>query len=182
MTDKQKALFNELTTLQQEISLNSLSGMNDIDSYKASSGKAVTVKAMEASVSQILGNLKVAAFIDEMKEAAVSDAVMSRREMLERLSNLARVNMSDLITFATIQAKNDDGQLIQQSTWQFKDSALQDDLTMASISEVSTTREGFKIKQHSPLSAMKQLADLEGYNAPTETHLTVESIDDFDDC
>lgn len=92
MTSEQKRLFDALTTLQQEVCLNSLSGMNDIDSYKASSGKASTVKAMEASVSQILGNHKVKAFLDSMKAAAVTSAVMSRERMLELQSQIADID------------------------------------------------------------------------------------------
>ena len=37
---------------------------------------------------------------------------------------------------------------------------------MASIAEVTAGKDGIKIKQHSPLTAMKQLADIEGYNKP----------------
>jgi len=96
MNDEQKALFDVLTTLQQEIALSSLSGMNDINSYKASSGKASTVKAMEASVSQILGNHKVARFLDSMKAVVVNDAIMTRVEMLESLTKLATLSGEDL--------------------------------------------------------------------------------------
>lgn len=94
MTPEQKALFDGLTTLQQEISLNSLSGMNDIDSYKASRGKAKTIKTMEASVSEILSNPKVVSFIDAMKEVAVNNAIMSRERMMEIQTKLAEMDIS----------------------------------------------------------------------------------------
>ena len=176
LTEEQKLLFDDLTRLQQEIVTNSISGMKDIDAYKASSGKAKTIKAMESSVSEILGNPKVKAFRDSMAESALTNAVMTKQEVLERLSNLARVNMSDLIEFATVASTDDEGQPIQQSTWQFKDSALQSDLSMASIAEVAATKDGFKIKQHSPLAAMKQLSDLAGYNTPTQVDSTLKVI------
>lgn len=179
MSDEQQALFEALTPLQKEISLNSISGMNDIDSYKNSCGKAKTEKAMSVSVAQILGNRRVKAFIKSMTNHIVNPAIMSRNEMMERLSGLARTNMSDLITWG-LQGDtepntiNEDGAEVYpednpegqspQSVWVIKPSALQDPMKVASIAEVTAGKEGFKIKQHSPLAAMKQLAELAGYN------------------
>jgi hypothetical protein len=96
MTAEQKELFNALTTLQGEIALNSLSGMNDIDSYKASSGKAKTVTAMETSVGQILRNREVVLFMDSIKVNTVSSAIMTRIQMLENLTRLAELSATEL--------------------------------------------------------------------------------------
>lgn len=182
MNDNQKSLFDALTSLQKEISLNSISGMNDIDAYKNSKGKAKTIKAMEAAVSKLLSNVKVKAFIDSIQQEAVKGAVMTRKEMLERLSNLARVNMSDLIEWNVSEGEDDEGNPIKQTIWAIKKSAQQDPHAMASIAEVTAGKEGFKIKQHSPLSAMKQLADLEGYNSAKQIDhsVKIEKADDDD--
>ena len=102
---------------------------------------------------------------------AVNNAVMSRQEMLERLSNLARVSMVDLVEFDSQEVMSDDGPIIQ-SQWRIKDSAMQSKEAMASISEVSAGKDGLKIKQHSPLQAMKMISDMEGYNAPIKTEQT----------
>ncbi len=189
MNEEQSALFNALTPLQKEVSLNSISGMNNIDAYKASSGKAKTDKARESSVSQILSNHKVKNFIKSMANHIVNPAVMSRQEMIERLSGLARTNMSDLITWG-IQGDtattdiNQDGDEIDpedfadgqepQSVWVIKPSALQDPAKVASIAEVSAGKDGIKIKQHSPLAAMKQLAELAGYEAPKQIEVVAK--------
>lgn len=98
MNEEQTKLFEKLTPLQKEIALNSISGMNDIDSYKASSGKAKSENTMKASVSQILTNLNVKAFIKSMANHIVNPAVMSRQEMIEKLSELSRVDVSDIST------------------------------------------------------------------------------------
>lgn len=172
MTPEQKALFDGLTTLQQEISLNSLSGMNDIDSYKASRGKAKTIKTMEASVSEILSNPKVVSFIDAMKEVAVNNAIMSREEMMERLTSMSRTSMSDLIDWSVHSVTDANGELAKQSVWSVKESAMQDPVAMASIAELTAGKEGIKIKQHSPLAAMKQLSDLAGYNEASKVDHT----------
>lgn len=165
MTKEQKALFDKLTTLQQDIALNSISGMSDIDAYKASCGKSIKENTMRASVCEILANPKVLGFIDAMKEVAVSDAVMSRQEMMERQTALARTSLNDLIEWAEIEEEDDEGNVSAQSRWRIKDSAMQDPTKMAAISELSSTKDGIKIKTLSPLAAMNQLADLAGYKS-----------------
>lgn len=168
MNEEQEALFEKLTALQKEIALNNISGMNNIDSYKKSSGKAKTEKAMGVSVAQILGNLSVKNFIKSMANHIVNPAVMSRQEMTERLSIIARGNLSDLIDWGEAEEVVE-GEVIKQSAWRFKGS---DELTkdkMATISEVTSGVAGwYRIKQHSPLAAMKQLAELAGYEAPKQ--------------
>ena len=46
---------------------------------------------------------------------------------------------------------------------------MQNPLQAASISEVTAGKDGIKIKQHSPLQAMKMLSDMQGFNAPMKT-------------
>lgn len=182
MNKEQKKLFDKLTRLQQEVALNSHSGMSDIDAYRNSCGKAKSESAQRAGASEILANPNVAAFLDSMKEEAVNNAVMSRQEMLERLSSMARTNMSDLIEWRTQSVTGNDGEEVEQSLWVIKESAEQDPIKMASIAEVTAGRDGFKIKQHSPLAAMKQLSDLQGYNEPEKKEVTHKyAEDDWDD-
>jgi phage terminase small subunit len=172
MTDEQKRLFGALTSMQQNICIESLSGKNDIDSYYAGGGKAKTRLSAEAAASTLLSNVKVKAFMGSMKHEAVKGAVMTRQEMLERLSVLARVNMSDLIEWSKATTTDAEGEEVEQSTWALKESSELDQYKLAAIAEVTSGRDGFKIKQHSPLAAMKQLADVEGYNAATKNEIT----------
>lgn len=190
MTPEQKTLFDDLTSLQQQIALNSLSGMSNIDSYKNSKGKAKTQEAQEAGASEILNNPKVKLFLDAMKEEAVNNAIMSRQEMMERLTSLSRVSMNDLIDWGVYSTTDAEGNEVKQSVWTVKDSASQDDVAMASIAELSASKDGIKIKQHSPLAAMKQLSELAGYNAAQKHDHTSsdgsmspkgKSLDDFYD-
>lgn len=177
MNEEQKSLFAKLTALQKEIALNSISGLNDIDSYKKSSGKAKTEKAMSVSVAQILGNHSVKAFINSMANHVVNPAVMSRQEMLEKLSLIARGNLSDLIEWSETEEVVE-GEVIKQSAWRFKGSDELAKEKMATISEVTSGVAGwYRIKQHSPLVAMKQLAELNGYEAPKQ--LEVVSKEDL---
>ena len=179
MSEEQNNFFEALTPLQKEISLNCISGMNNIDAYKASRGKAKTLRGMESSASQILSNLKVESFIKSMAAHVVNPAVMGRQEMTERLSTIARGNLSDLIEWSEVESEevvdhDDQGEVIEspkaikQAAWRFKESEELTKEKMSIISEVSAGKDGIKIKQHSPLAAMKQLAELAGYEAPKQ--------------
>lgn len=180
MTEEQKELFDNLTPLQQKVCTNVISGMSNIDSYIAAGGKGELKASQEAAVSRMLRDVKVKAFLDSMKHQAVNSAIMSREEMMERLSNLSRVNMSDLIEWTTkpVERFNKDGEIeeVEQSMWIIKESAQQDPYAMASIAEVTAGKEGFKIKQHSPLAAMAQLAKLAGYDSPQQINSTVTQV------
>jgi phage terminase small subunit len=171
MNCNQKVLFEELTPLQKEIALNSISGMNDIDAYKASKGKAKTVKAMEASVNQILGNLGVKAFIDSMANHIVNPAIMSRDEMMKELTLIARTNSNDLLDWGyrdveAVNKETGETEIVQQSFWTLRTVDEIKPEHMSAIEEVSVGKDGLKFKRTSKLSAMKQLADLGGYEAP----------------
>lgn len=137
MTPEQKALFDGLTRLQQEVALNSIAGMSDIDSYRVSSGKAKKETTMRASVSEILINPNVVLFVDSMKQVRVNDAVMSRERMLELLTKISDVDSSDL--------------------------------KLMSAGQLSELKGGFDVK----LKAMKQLAELAGYDAPSKVETKV---------
>lgn len=169
MSEEQKSLFDALTTLQQQISLNSLSGMNDINAYKASDGKAKTVKAMEASVCQILGHHRVVAFMDSMKATTVSSVIMGREEALKILSKNARVKISDIAVFSYVAVGvNSDGEEILESTWKIKDSEDIDPDVMACIKSVTMTKNGPKIELHDQQAAIKQLAIMQGWDSATK--------------
>lgn len=167
MTPEQKFLFDQLTQLQQRVATNVLSGMTQRQAYYVAGGTATSDDSADASVSALLSNIKVAAFMDAMKEAAVSEAVMGRQEALEKLSLLARTDLKDLVEFGDYELGTDpeSGAPIIQASWKIKPSAMQDPKQMAAIAELSATKDGIKIKTHSPLAAIKQLADMQGWNA-----------------
>ena len=179
MTPEQKALFDQLTELQQRTSINVLAGMTQRAGYYAAGGTATSDESADATVSALLSNIKVRAFMDAMKAAAVSEAVMSRTEALEKLSVLARTDLKDLVEFGEYELGSDgEGNPIIQSSWRIRDSALQDPAKMAAISELTASKEGIKIKTHSPLAAIKQLADMQGWNAAQKIDSTVRVVDD----
>ena len=173
MTPEQKALFDQLTELQQRTAINVLAGMTQRAGYYAAGGTSKTDEVADATASELLSNPKVKAFMDAMKEQAVSEAVMTRTEAMEKLSSLARTDLKDLVEFGEYELGDDgEGNPVIQSSWRIRDSALQDPAKMAAISELTASKEGIKIKTHSPMAAIKQLADMQGWNAPEKREIT----------
>lgn len=96
MNNEQKALFDALAPLCQKTCLNSLSGMSNIDAYEEAGGKGKTKAIREASASRMLSNVKSKAFLDSMKAVVINDAIMTRTEMLEQLTKLAKLSGEEL--------------------------------------------------------------------------------------
>ena len=116
--------------------------------------------------SELLDNGNIAGRIAELNKSAVTAAVMTRTEAMEKLSALARTDLKDLVEFGEYELGSDaEGNPIVQSSWKIKDSVFQDPAKMAAISELTAGKEGIKIKTHSPLAAIKQLSDMQGWNA-----------------
>lgn len=167
MTPEQKALFDELTELQQRVATGVLAGMTQRAAYYAGGGKAKNDDGADMSASQIMGNPKVKAFTDSMKVQAVNDAIMGREEMLARLSLYARKGIKDIVKFKTVVIGKDleTGEDLQQTGWWIPDSVLQSEEDLSIISELEVGKFGPKIKTHSALQAMAQIAKMQGYEA-----------------
>lgn len=167
MTPNQKFLFDQLTHLQQGAATNWLAGMTQRQAYRLAGGQAASDDTADVSAHEILTNPRVVAFLDAMKEEAVNEAVMTRKEALEKLSSLARTDLKDLVDFGSYElgVDQESGNPIIQSTWKIKPSALQDPKQMAAISELTAGRDGIKIKTHSQIEAMKQLAKMQGWES-----------------
>ena len=63
---------------------------------------------------------------------------------------------------------DDNGNPIIQAGWRFKNSALQSAGALSAISELTAGKRGISIKLHDPKAAIKQLADLQGWEPPKE--------------
>ncbi|MCG5369779.1 terminase small subunit [Providencia rettgeri] len=173
LTDEQKVLFDALTKLQQKFVLGILNGLNQTDAYKQAGYKAKSDDSARASASEILTNLNVKSFLDAVNETAVSSAIMTREEALERLTLIGRASISEMVEFGEYElGADDDGNPVIQSTWKFKDSALQSPQLLAAISELTASKKGIVIKLHDPRAAIKQIGDYLGWEAPKKTELT----------
>lgn len=180
MTPEQKLLFDDLTELQQRIATGVLAGMTQRAAYYAGGGKAKDDPGADMSASQIISNPKVKAFMDSMKMQAVSDAIMSREEMLARLSLFARKGVKDIVRFRStvVGIDPETGEAVEQTVWVIPDDVMQNEDDLSIISELEVGKHGPKIKTHSSLQAMAQIAKLQGYEAAQKVDNTHRIVDD----
>jgi len=175
MTPEQQALFDELTELQQRVATGVLAGMTQRAAYYAGGGKAKNDPGADMSASQIISNPKVKAFMDAMKLQAVSDAIMTREEALKTLSLIGRTHLKDIVKFRTVNIGKDmeTGADLNQTAWEINaDLQETDSEKLIIISELEVGKNGPKIKTHSPVAAIKQLAEMQGWNAATKHEIT----------
>jgi phage terminase small subunit len=98
---------------------------------------------------------------------------MTRTEALERLSKMGRTSLSDIADFRNCQiGEDEEGAPVYQASWSFRDSALQDPEAMAAVAELTTGKDGIKLKMHDPKAAIKQLGEMMGWEAPKKTELS----------
>jgi phage terminase small subunit len=165
LSDHQVDSFHALTRLQQGVALGVLEGLSQREAYRRAGGKAKDDNVADQQASRMVRFDKVASFINSFKSDQtnrLADAIMSRDDMALALNNmaLAKVTVADL--------DNPD--------------------KLADVAEVIIDPEGgIRYKLTSPAdrrAAMKQLAELMGYNKPTELKLSGElttraRLDDF---
>ena len=172
LTAEQQQLFDALTALQKKFALAIVKGKNQTDAYKAAKGKAKG-DAMRSAASRMYANVNVQAFLKSVQGEIVDEAIMGREEALKRLTSLGRVSLFDLAEFRNgVVGEDENGEPVVQATWSFKDSALITPEALAAIAELTAGPQGLKIKLHDPKAAIKQLGELQGWEAPKKTELS----------
>lgn len=162
-----------LTQKQEAFCIAYLKTGNASDAYRqAYNAENMSITCVRVKACELMNNPKISARLQELNSWAVTDAVMTRQEALERLSNFARTDLADLVEFGSYEIGEQDGQPIIQAAWKIKDSALQDPQKMAVISELEVTKKGIKIKTHSPLQAIQQLAKMQGWDSASKHELS----------
>ena len=161
ITEDQFKLAKQLTALQRKFVLNIVSkGMSQRQAYIKAGGRAKTKESQDSAATQLMSNIKVKAFHDSLMKEEVSTAIMTREEILENLSEIARTSINDLV------------ELDEDSNLKFKSTNGIPQNNARSISEITINKDGLKMKLHSSPNAMKQIVAMEGWNAATETKIT----------
>ena len=165
LSDEQVSAFHALTRLQQGVALGVLEGLSQREAYRRAGGKAKSDSIADVQASKLVRISKVQEFIESFKiesTRTLANSIMSRDDMALMLNNMA-------LTKVTIKDLDDPDKL-------------------ADVAEVIIDPEGgVRYKLTSPAdrrAAMKQLAELMGYNKPTEIKLSGEvttraRLDDF---
>ena len=132
MTDKQKELFEDLTSLQQKVAINVISGMNPSEAHREAGGVCKNEENRRTLASQILANTCVKMFLDSFSYQFVNEAIMSRESMMETLSAIGCIDSSEF--------------------------------SLMNSERLAELKDGINAK----LKAMKQLAEMAGYNAASK--------------
>jgi len=103
-----------------------------------------------------------------LRDHSFKQNALSRDEAVSILSDIARNSLSDLVTFGSRTFTDDDGEQITVGTWDMKDSSEISPEAFKAITELSSTKEGNKIKVHDQKAAIKQLSDMGGWNSAQE--------------
>lgn len=170
MTPEQLALFEAMTPLQQRLCsvLIDNPNLSQRQAYYAAGGTAKNDATADASASEILSNPSVKAFMDSIRAQAISKKIMDREEAMEILSMLGRGNLKDIVKFrtATIGKDLETGSDVNQTAWTINEDLQETDSDkLIIISELEVGKFGPKIKQHSKVAAIQQLAKMQGWEA-----------------
>ena len=172
MTPEQQKLSDELTNLQRGVVLGVVTGKSQREAYYAAGGKAKSDEAADASASEILSNPTVKAFHDSLIADAVSDAVLTRQQALERLSLMAATEITDILDFRTVEVqtigKDGDMETAQETIWTMRDSPDVERKAKAAIKSVTMTKLGPKIEMYDATSAIAQIAKMQSWDAPAK--------------
>ena len=172
LTAEQQQLFDALTPLQKRFVTALLKGKNQTDAYKKAGGKAKGDNLRKAA-HVIATNCDVETFLKAVQHEALNEAIMTYEEAMERLTIMGRTSIADLATFGThVVGQDDDGKDISQTVWAFKNSADLKPEHLAAIAELTAGKDGLKIKLHDPKAAIKQLAEMRGWEAPKKTEVS----------
>lgn len=163
----QSELYNRLTSMQKLLVIAVLTGMPYAEAWKEVRPQSkLSPKEATNKVGKILREPKVAAFLDSVREMSVSEAIMSREEALAKLTKIARTNLTDIVTFSRRNMGTDEsGKPVYQTVWDFRSMEEMDPAALASISELSAGKDGLKIKQHDVLTAIRRMAEIQGWLA-----------------
>lgn len=174
MTDSTEDLANVLTRLQKSFAINLANpNMSQRQALKAAGSKIKTDDAMDAAASRMLADVRVRAFYDSLVKQAETSAVMTREEALERLSNVAKVTIKDVCDFRNVELEPDrDGNKVFQTVWTMKNSEDIPHEIAAAIKSVTITQHGPKLELYDSAQSIKQLCDMQGWNAPKKSEIT----------
>jgi phage terminase small subunit len=173
----------KLTSKQEAYKNARISGNGVNDSYDiAYPTHKMSRKVVSVAANKLEMDPRIAVAIQEARDNAENNAVMSREEALEKLSLSARVSITDVADFKLTEVGKDaDGNAVHQTTWVIKNSEDIAPEVAACIKSITITQTGPKLELHDQNSAIKQLADMQGWNAPKKTDQTISGKLDYSD-
>jgi len=157
MNAEQLRAFEALNDREQRFALKILSGSTGREAIEA--GWPHT-NERHLRAGTVRNRPHVHQFLTAMQCSLVGDAIMSRNEAMERLTKIARTTLNDVIDTVSVNWGTDEEPDIQMMC-KLRD----DEEALEAIAEISSGPNGPKVKMHDPLKAIKQMAEMNGWNA-----------------
>ena len=165
--------YERLTPLQQRAMSFLDQGYSPKEAYIAAGGEAGTDRVIASCANQLMSNKNVAEYRRILNGKAVDASVMTVTEMRRRLSGIARAGIHKVASVRKkLMGYDDEGNEVYRTEVVYEDFNDIDEDVLGAISEISQKEHGITIKMQSGLAAMKQLAELEGMEAPKRTEIT----------
>lgn len=178
LTDEQLDAYNAMTKLQRGVALASLSGEKPADAHRLAGGvcKNEANNARAKLGSEILNKPEVKRFLATMAvdpAPEIASAVLSRDEILQDLTDIARTDLRAVASFTErplIDMEN--GMEVLSSAIHIKSMDEIPEHAWKAIKSVKQTKHGLELVLYDSVQARKQIAEMCGHNAPTKTELS----------
>lgn len=180
MSVEQRALYNDLTLLQQSVVLGVLDGLTWKEAFNQCADALLFGDQQAQGFRNVMNSRKVRDFMNSVQDSAELDKrIMTRNEALRVLSRQARSNVTDVIEFKEryVGMGPDGGGPIWSTKFGIRRLADLDDEKLASISEINDSGGEVKVKLHSARQAIETLSRMQGWEAKKEVEATV-TVDD----
>lgn len=188
LTEEQIDAYLTLTKLQRGFVVEILKGTNQTEAHRIAGGYAKKESTRPSLATRLLKDAKVSAFMQLFKGEQckpLASAIMTREEIAERLTRIARTTLTDVVEVTTRKLFDEHGEEVQQGAWTLREPSDMRGAGVEMLSEFSVSKNGIKIKTHDQTAAMKQLADLYGWNKQVVEHqgeiVTRQKLSDFYD-
>lgn len=170
MIPEQQELFDQMTELQKRMVTLSMENVNltQRQVYLLAGGKGKTEETQDVSACEIFNNPRVKAFTESVRKQAASSAIMTREEAMAELSAIGKGRLTDIVKFRTAYVGKDPitGADVNQTAWEIDEGLQESDPDkLIIISELEVGKFGPKIKTHSKIAAIQQLAKMQGWEA-----------------
>jgi phage terminase small subunit len=173
LTPEQQEMADALTDLQRRFIVNVVAHkMSRRQAYFAAGGTAKSGDSADATCWQLFHNPKVQAFYKSVMRTAYRESIISKVEALDRLSDHARVKLTDLFTLRQKFIETDDDvQLVTR--WEMKPLDQIEPWALACVKSVKETKYGQVVELYDANATLKLIAELQGWNAPAQVdHLS----------
>ena len=176
MTEEQLNMYNNLTTLQQNVAIMRINMplSSDAEVYKLGGGTAENESSVTSAAHRLLNNVEVVEFLNTFAVEKVELAVMSRDQIIEDLSFIASADISDVAEFDDRECLDvQDSTIRYQSTIRVKSMRELTKLQRKLIKSVKQTKYGLELTLHDAMQARKQLTALQGFDAAKKQELVI---------